>query len=209
MKPFRQINDHENFEPKTSSFWKGISAPSTWWRRPRWWSWSCGETERKTAVLRGADGSVLVRPIQLVIALEFDQGGGGSEGSLELSIYLNVREFSVLVSNKGRCRSVYCVLFVLDISPTGLLSQRCLPVCWIFIHVIKVSSSHVTFVPLREREQSEETICTFGRGVKNKCLHENISVLSADFWFCVLCLRDVRSTVLLCWGYRFWSCVCS
>jgi hypothetical protein len=29
----------------------------------------------RTAVLRGADGSVLVRPIQPVIPLEVDQGG--------------------------------------------------------------------------------------------------------------------------------------
>jgi hypothetical protein len=29
----------------------------------------------RTAVFRGADGSVLVRPIQLVIPLEVDQGG--------------------------------------------------------------------------------------------------------------------------------------
>jgi len=30
---------------------------------------------KRTAVLRGADGRVLVRPIQLVIPMEFDQGG--------------------------------------------------------------------------------------------------------------------------------------
>jgi len=55
---------------------------------------------KRTAVLHGADGSVVVRPIQLVIPLEFDQGGGGNEGSLELSIYLKVREVYVSVSNK-------------------------------------------------------------------------------------------------------------
>jgi len=42
----------------------------------------------------------------------------GCEGSLELSISLNVKDVFVSVSNKARCRSVYCVLFVLEISPT-------------------------------------------------------------------------------------------
>jgi hypothetical protein len=45
----------------------------------------------------------------------------------------------------------------------------------IFIRAIKASSSHVTFVSLRVREQSEETVCTFGRRVKNVCLHEKLS----------------------------------
>jgi len=34
---------------------------------------------KRTAVLREADGSVLVHPIQLVITLVNDQGGGGGD----------------------------------------------------------------------------------------------------------------------------------
>ena len=37
---------------------------------------------------------------------------------MELSISLKVKEVFVSVSNKERCRSVGCVLFVLEISPT-------------------------------------------------------------------------------------------
>jgi len=33
------------------------------------------DAAKRTAVLRGADGNVLVRPIQLVIPLEVDHGG--------------------------------------------------------------------------------------------------------------------------------------
>jgi hypothetical protein len=34
---------------------------------------------KRTAVLRGANGTILVRPIQLVIHLEVDQGGEDEE----------------------------------------------------------------------------------------------------------------------------------
>jgi hypothetical protein len=57
----------------------------------------------------------------------------------------------------------------------------------IFVHVIKASSSHVTFVALRVRGQSKETICTFGSAVKNVWLYETISEgLQREFgvpWF--------------------------
>ena len=40
------------------------------------------------------------------------------EKSRELSIYLIIKDVLLSVTNKARCRSVYCVLVVLEISPT-------------------------------------------------------------------------------------------
>ena len=55
---------------------------------------------QKDSLLRGEGGSLLVRPIQLVIPLVVDKDGGGRERSLELSMSLNVREVFISVSNK-------------------------------------------------------------------------------------------------------------
>ena len=50
--------------------------PRHMWKKARVEELKVGrEGATRTAVLRGANGTVLVRPIQLVIPLEVDQGG--------------------------------------------------------------------------------------------------------------------------------------
>jgi len=47
-----------------------------WWKKARVEELKVGrDRATRTVVLRGANGTVLVRPIQLVIPLEVDQGG--------------------------------------------------------------------------------------------------------------------------------------
>ena len=61
-------------EQETSSSSKRIAAPDTW-QKARVELKVGRDGATRTAVLRGANGTVLVCPIQLVIPLEVDQGG--------------------------------------------------------------------------------------------------------------------------------------
>jgi len=61
--------------------------PRHMWKKARVEELKVGrEGATRTAVLRGANGTVLVRPIQLVIPLELEPGWGGCEGSMILSL---------------------------------------------------------------------------------------------------------------------------
>ena len=52
---------------------------------------------KRTAVLQGVDRSVLVRPLQMVIPLEYEPGRVGCGGSLELSVSRTGRDAIVSV----------------------------------------------------------------------------------------------------------------
>jgi len=75
MYSLKQGGGQGRSEQETSSLSKRITAPDMW-KKARVEELKVGsDGATRTAVFRGANGTVLVRPIQLVIPLEVDQGG--------------------------------------------------------------------------------------------------------------------------------------